>query len=474
MPHSLKSVPGIRNKRIGPNRRRLLGGLSASLAAWHLAGGVKPLFASALNRPRLGVIGCGSRWGWQLANGGKYGVGPDFARFGDYVAVCDVDQDRVDAAADLVASWGSGPARKTIDYADILARDDIDAVLIFTPDHWHAKIAIEAMRAGKDVYCEKPMTLTIDEGKRLRDAVASTRRVMQVGTQQRSNHGFLTAVAMIREGRIGTLRRITCGIGGGPASPAIPVATPPKGFDWNRWLGPVAEVDFRYLPGAENETGAWSNNHYEFRWWYEFSGGKLTDWGAHHVDIATWAIGGGSAGELKVNPIAVEHPVEFVDGNPVERDRYNTATSFEIRVQDPSGVEMLLSSSARNGVLFEGDRGRMFVNRRTLAGSRVDELKTRPLPDGAIDAVYKNRPFGGQADRFDSLGHVNNFFAAMQDRADPISDVASHHTALTTCHLAGIAARLGRTIRYDRARETIVGDRQAASMMKREYRNGFQ
>lgn len=431
-------------------------------------------FESPNSRPRIGVIGCGSRWGWQLANGGTYGVGINFAKYADYVAVCDVDEDRLTAAERLVSQWNGMKPATTSDYRSIIDREDIDAVLIFTPDHWHAKIAIEAMLAGKDVYCEKPMTLTIQEGQQICKVVKDTGRVFQVGTQQRSNSGMRTAVALARSGRLGTLKRVECGIGGAPTSPAIPTATPPKSLDWNQWLGPAPEVDFRYLVGAQNETNAWSRCHYEFRWWYEYSGGKLTDWGAHHVDIATWAMDKAETGPVTIAPVKVEHPVAFRDGQPVVNDRYNTATSFVFDVRYADGMELVIKSDARNGILLEGTEGRIFVNRRSVSGAPVEELRRNPLPVDVVDVFNQGIAEGLEEDASGSMAHVHNFFECLDSRAKPNSDVFSHHRALTTCHLAAIAARIGRTIHWDPNQERVQNDPLAQSMLGRESRKGFE
>ena len=163
---------------------------------------------------------------------------------------------------------------------------------------------------------KKPMTLTIEEGQLICKVCKKKGAVFQVGTQQRSSRQFIQAVAMIRDGRIGKLTKVQCGIGGGPTSPEIPVAQPPKSFDWDRWLGPAPQVDYCFKAGAPNIIKSWSRTHYEFRWWYEYSGGKLTDWGAHHVDIATWGMDKMHTGPVSVDPVMVEHPVEFKDGYP--------------------------------------------------------------------------------------------------------------------------------------------------------------
>jgi predicted dehydrogenase len=244
------------------------------------------------------------------------------------------------------------------------------------------------------------------------------------------------------------------------------VTPPPKHFDWDRWQGPAPETEYRYLAGnGHSEMKSWSQTHYEFRWWYEYSGGKLTDWGAHHVDIATWGMDKTETGPVSIDPLMIEHPVEFKDGNPVERDKYNTATAFDIRAVYEGGIELTIRHDSDNGILFEGTQGRLFVNRGRLTGTPAEELRTNPLPEDALEKVYKNRPL---------TDHVSNFFEAVAARTEPISDVFSHHRALSTCHLAGIAARLGRKINWDPKRQQVIDDPQAAAMIAREKRKGYE
>ena len=423
-------------------------------------------FVSANDRPRVAAIGTGSRW-CQKATGidRPYGCAPDFGKYGDYVAVCDADAMRRELAAGLVKQWTGNEATQEADYRAILDRDDIDIVHISTPDHWHAKIAIEAMKAGKDVYCEKPMTLTIDEGRQMCDVCRDTKRIVQIGTQQRSNQNFIRAIALIRDGRIGEVTKASCSIGGAPTSPELPVVSAPDHLDWNLWLGPAPQTDFRYLAGDNAETQSWSRAHYEFRWWYEYSGGKLTDWGAHHVDIATWGLGLTETGPTTIDPILAKHPVPFKDGYPTDAARYNTATEFLINASFANGKQIEIRHDRDNGIIFEGTKGRIFVNRGRLTGKAVEELKDNPLPEGALESVYKNRSL---------VDHFRNFFEAVVERKEPISDVFSHHRALSTCHLAGIAARLGRKITWDPQQEAIVGDPIAQGLVAREYRKGFE
>jgi predicted dehydrogenase len=450
------------------NRRRFIRNSSAwaGFAIWTGWAGRAPGFESPNQRPRIGTVGVGSRWDHRATGlTSSYGSGKEFPKYGDIVAVCDVDADRRERASALIKDWSGNSPDVLADYRQIIDRDDIDVVHISTPDHWHAKVAIEAMLSGKDVYCEKPMTLTIQEGRQMCDVCRRTGRIVQVGTQQRSDEKFLKAIAMIRDGRIGNVKRAVCSIGGAPTSPKIPAVKPSGHLDWNQWLGPAPQGAYRYLAGPNGETKSWSRCHYEFRWWYEYSGGKLTDWGAHHVDIATWAMGKIDTGPISVDPVMVKHAVPFQDGYPTVDDQYNTATEFEITADYADGMKLTIRHDGDNGILFEGTEGRIFINRGRLRGKPVEELAARPLPDGAVERVYKDRPL---------VDHFRNFFEAVEARKEPVSDVFSHHRALTTCHLAGIAARLGRKIQWDPKAERIVGDEQSQSFVSREKRHGFE
>ena len=426
-------------------------------------------------RPVLGCIGTGSRWN---------AVGPNAMQFADCVAVCDVDANHAEKGKKRVKQIQGRKGKKTEvavyeDYQKILDNKDIDVVTIVTPDHWHSKIAIEAMKAGKDVYCEKPLTLTIEEGKQIIKVLKETKRVFQVGTQQRSEMGqkFLTAVGLIRDGRIGKVKRVTCAIGGSSDSGEIPKAAVPKGLNWEKWLGQTPVVDFRFKKG-----GRWGKSrcHYEFRWWYEYSGGKMTDWGAHHIDIAQWAIdqNGEGQGPLSINPVMASHPVKFEDGNPTQDDRYNAATKFRVECAFADGIQMVIRHSAAdgkkdnlgfgNGIMFEGEKGRFLVNRGKIVGAPVMALKKNPLPEKLLKDLFNGKRIGGRN------AHMRNFFECIKDRKNPISDVFTHHRAMTTCHLANIAIRLGRKLKWDPKTEQIVGDSQAKAMQGREQRKGYE
>jgi predicted dehydrogenase len=420
------------------------------------------------DRVAFGIIGLGSRGA---------DIGRTLHRYGRIVAMCDIDNNHRGRFQSRLVRRNLPPAHGYKDYRELLDRKDIDAVVIATPDHWHVKIAVEAVLAGKDVYCEKPLTLTIDEGRQMIRALEKTDRVMQVGTQQRSMKQFVDAIALVRAGRIGDVKKLTIGIDRAPYSDAIPVTTAPDTLDWDMWLGQCAMRDYRFGQNVKKWTAAKSlgdggedasNCHQEFRWWYDFSGGKLTDWGAHHIDICQWLLGqdGVGGGVKKVTPVLVEHPVEFDEqGNPKRTDRYNVATKYEFRLDFPNDVAVTVASDARNGLLIEGTKGRIFVNRGGLEGKPVDELKENPLPEDAADQV---RGIGRPWD------HMADFVHCIKTREKPVSDVWSHHRAVTSGHLAAISGRLNRAIEWDAASETIIGDDVAQAMQKREQRKGYE
>ncbi|MCA9260173.1 MAG: Gfo/Idh/MocA family oxidoreductase [Planctomycetales bacterium] len=454
------------------NRRdffQLTGGLAASFLAPHWLSGVTMAAAagdSANDRIRWGAIGTGDRWGSMRNNEEVAGVGGAAMRYGDFLAVCDVDRYRCERAAFLTG----GRADRFEDYQKVLERSDIDAVTIVTTDHWHVKIAVEAMRAGKDVYCEKPLTLTIDEGKLICKTARETKRVFQVGTQQRSEFGrrFIDAVALCRAGRLGEIKKVTCAIGSGPSSDALPKVDPPNSLNWDKWLGPAPWADFRFKGNFPIQGQ--SRCHYEFRWWYEYSGGKLTDWGAHHIDIAQWALGLDDTGPVSIEPISVDFPVPMEKGYPTRDDAYNTPVKFNVLCRFANGVELTIRDEARdlgfgNGIMFEGTKGRILVNREKLTGAPVEALKDEPLPEELMRELYKGKTPGN---------HMGNFVECLRDRTDPISDVYSHHRTMTTCHLANIALRLGRTIQWDPANEDIVGDDEARTFLSRAPRKGYE
>jgi len=403
--------------------------------------------ATAQDKPRakverLGVGSIGLRYqGSVIANKAR--------AHGDIVAVCDVDKNVRDTAK---AAFGSTP-RDFADYRDLLARPDVDVVTIGTPDHWHAKMVIDACRAGKDVYCEKPLTLTIDEGKLLAKVVQETGRVVQVGSWQRSDSRFRLAVEMVRQGRIGKLQSVDVVLGKNKTGGPFAVRPVPGNLNWDMWQGQTPDV-----PYLEERS------HYTFRWWYEYSGGQMTDWGAHHLDIAQWGI----------NSLPVE-----IDGQaryPDVQNGFNVAIDYGVTYRYANGVTLTVKDDGRNGIMFTGDAGRIFVNRGTIEGKPVEELAGNPLPRekfGVYDFENANRP--ERAGKLDAIiNHMGNFFDCVEARRQPISDVESQHRSVSTCHLGNISMRLGRKLQWDPAAEEFVGDAEANQFLRREQRAGYE
>ncbi len=340
------------------------------------------------------------------------------------------------------------------DYRRLLDRSDIDLVTIGTPDHWHTKMLIDACQAGKDVYCEKPLTLTVDEGKQLIRVVRQTGAIVQVGTWQRSDHRFRLAVELVRAGRIGRLKRVTVVLGknktGGPYRPE----PPPPYLNWNVWQGQTPDV-----PYIKERC------HYTFRWWYEYSGGQMTDWGAHHLDIAQWGLD-------RAGPVQIDGQATF----PKVENGYNVAVDFEVRYVYAGGETLEVLDHGRNGVTFEGELGRIFVNRGTVAGKPVDELAGAPLPrENFCIYPHDNLDRPKRMGKIDSIkNHMGNLYDCTQTRNPPISDVVSQHRSVSVCHLGNISMRLGRPLRWDPERELFLDDDEANRWLRRQQRAGFE
>ena len=471
-------------------RRFLQNSLIASCAA---AGAVPYVFSSraradeGLDRIRIGAIGCGD----QGRNDLNY-----FDQIADIPVICDIDTvyglDKTLKTGIGVHRGGETIAPETCtDYRRVLDRDDIDAVMIVTPDHWHTKIAIEALQAGKHVFCEKPLTLTIAESLALRKAAAKYGKVFQVGTMQRCFlNEFMLAALIVRGGHLGTIKKITVDIGGGDVSPEIPAAEVPSWLDWNTWLGQAPQTDYLATaaePGWDVAVGQiprYTRGHYSFRWWYEYAGGKFTDWGAHHIDIAMWATNRLEKGDgpVSIDGTDSEHPVEFKDGYPTVHNRYNTANRFNIYHTFPDGMVMNVCSESPdgNGILFEGTKGRIHVSRGRVKGKCIEEGIADLFTEDDYIALNNGLPlttrFEWEKDpeRRALLAHKENFLCCVRSGGKPISDIESHVQSLHLCHLSAIAARLKRTIAWDSKNETIVGDDQAALFLSRPRRAGFE
>jgi predicted dehydrogenase len=406
-----------------------------------------PAVTSPNDRPGIALIGCGSQ--------GR-GDTKSASRFGDIVAVCDADESRTAAAAKEFTKGEKVPTQFT-DFRKVLERKDVNVIVQATPDHWHTLINLAAAAAKKDIYAEKPLTLTIDEGKRMVKAVRQHGIVLQTGTQQRSHKLFRLACELVRNGRIGKLTQVSvfvpAGLREGPFTP-VPV---PEGFHWDLWLGQAPQVD--YLK---------ERCHSNFRWWFDYSGGPVTDWGAHHNDIARWAIG-------------LDGPTEIVARAPIAPipGGYTTPPEFEATLTWANGVKQLVKTTPddspygaiikpdgqRNGVKLEGTNGWIWVNRSAIEASDPAMLDT-PMENPTVRLEVSN-------------DHVANFFDAVRSRKDPISPVEAGHQSAVVGHLIVIALRTGRTLHWDPAAETFVGEGAAeanthlARVLRKPYDYGF-
>lgn len=368
---------------------------------------------------------------------------------GDIVAICDVDSE---IAAKARAQFG-GKADLCEDYRKLLDRKDIDVVTIGTPDHWHAAMVIDACRAGKDVYIEKPLTLTVEEGQLIAQVVQQTKRVVQVGSWQRSDRLFRLAAELVRQGRLGKLERVEIVLGKNKTGGPFAEKPVPANLNWNLWQGQTPSV-----PYIEERC------HFNFRWWHEYSGGQMTDNGAHQLDIAQWAIDS--------LPVEIKGQAKF----PNVPNGYNVATEFSAEYKYANGVVMSVTDTGVGGIAFKGSLGTLFVNRSKITGPIIDQLKDQPLPRTAYKLYAHDDP-----DRPERTGkleaminHMANFVDCIKSRRTPISDVVSQHQSVTACHLGVIAQRLGRPLRWDPKTERFLGDAEANTWLRRPQRKGFE
>jgi predicted dehydrogenase len=404
---------------------------------------------------------------------GRYNRGGQVAeqagRLGQMIACCDVDELHT---KEFSAKY-EGKLNEYVDYRELLAKEKPDIVTIGTPDHWHVPIAIAALRGGADVYCEKPLTLTIGEGIEICKVVKETGKVFQVGTQQRSENGknFLKAVALVQGGYLGDNVKAYVAIGGAPGNGPFEAKEVPEKLHWDFWVGPA------------NEAPYMDERRKQFRWFLEYSGGKMTDWGAHHIDIAQWAIGCDKTGPIEVggtgkfgNVVPEKFDFNaFFDGKETLAHGFNAATAFDIDLAFANGSTIKVTHHYKsedgktdfgNGILFVGDKGRIFVNRGKLTGKPVEDLSEEDSKkvDEAVAKLYKGKSM---------KGHMANFFDSIEDRSDPISDVYSHHRTMTSCHLCNITLMLGRKLEWDPEKETFPNDEQARALMTRSSRSKY-
>jgi predicted dehydrogenase len=425
-----------------------------STAAFAAAGGA----SQAQTRPApssritMGVIGTGNQGTGDMKNF----LADERVQV---VAVCDLNKESPgywDGAiagrepARVLVEWHYAQAKRSgvykgcaayEDFRDVLRRKDIDCVLIAVPDHWHSIPVIEAARAGKDIYGEKPLSLTISEGRAMVNAVTASRRVFQCGSQQRSDVRFRKACEIVRNGGIGKLETVLVGLPGGTPDfghtrdrqDPEPV---PEGFNYERWLGPAPEAP--YAPGR---------CHVNFRWCLDYSGGQITDWGGHHPDIAQWGMGTELTGPVAIRNGQAQWAKEKI---------WNTAVDYYFEAHYASGVKMTVSSRVRSGVTFQGSDGTVWVNRGAIEATPQSLLDWQPK-DNDI-RLYR------------SDNHARNFIDCVISRQETAAPIEQAHRSITIAHLGNISLRLGRDLRWDPAKEQIIGDESAHGMLSRPMR----
>jgi predicted dehydrogenase len=363
-----------------------------------------------------------------------------------FTAICDVDARHLSEGAEMMKSIGHD-VKTYRDFRELNDSKDVDVVFVATPDHWHTLCATDAMKKGKNVYCEKPQTLTIAEAHAMVAVQKATGRVFQTGNQQRSDYRgmFRTACELVRNGRVGKVKRIEARINDNPQSDSIPVESPPPELDWNFWLGPTPETEYLY---GMQKGGLKTNCHYDFRWWYTWSGGKMTDWGAHHLDIGQWALDRDGSG-----PISVEG--QGTPPNPAPRS-YSCHKDFDVTYTYDDGAVMVAMSKGENGVKIEGEDGKwIFVSRGKLTASDEKIIK-EPL-----DSDAKRLPVSG--------GHMRNFFDCVKSGEKPICNVEIGASSVIICHIGTIALRLGKKVGWDAKAHKFDSD-DANAMLSRPYR----
>ena len=379
------------------------------------------------DRPGIALIGCGPMGRGDATNA---------ANHGEIVAVCDVDAEQAAAAARKFTVEGKAPPRIYSDFRKLMEAPDVHLLINATPDHWHTLVNLAAARAKKDVYAEKPLTLTIDEGRHLIKAVRESGIVLQTGSQQRSSQRFRLACELVRNGRIGKLQEATVWLPAGLQTGPFKASPVPAGLNWDFWQGQAPVTDY-----------VRERCHRTFRFWYDYSGGTMTDWGAHHNDIAWWAIGLPAPHEIESTRLSdpvpggytayAEYAVRYTYADGTRLNVRTTADeTFTGAMRNPGGQ--------RNGIRFEGTEGWIWVNRDEITASHQQLLKT-PLPENAVRLYSSNN-------------HMRNFIECVRSRQLPVCDVETGHRSATMCHLGTISLRTGLKLTWDGGQERFVGE----------------
>lgn len=409
------------------------------------ADGSLPVRKSPNDRITVGLIGCGGQ--------GKSVMGLARASVNaQVIAVCDVNGERArmlqkEVEGAYAAQMTSGTYKGCDvyrDFRELLARPDLDAVIIGTPDHWHALIMIAAVNAGKDVYVEKPLATSIPESRAMTEAVRRTGAVVQVGGQQRSSPYFQRGVELVRNGFLGKITRVSVtlpqgrSVKGAPFTPPMAPQTPPPDFDYDFWLGPAPFVPY-YKERCD----------FNWRWSFDYGGGQLTDWVSHHYDIALWAMGLNTEAPVGI----LNSTAEFGPPSPL----FDTATKYQFQARYANG-QIIDVTTGEGGVRFEGENGWVACSRRGVVTSDL-HLKHAIIPSDGFRCGVE-----GQS-------HMENFLSCIRTRTTPIHPVWDAHHVSSAAHLANATFRSGVSqANYDRVTERIVGDPVTDALLRRAYR----
>ena len=449
------------------SRRDFLATAGKTLAATSVISGFPSIVPSSVlgafapsNRINIGAIGNGriSR-GHDLPGIWKY----DAARI---MAVCDLDSHRVENARTLVNGYYTKKTGKRFDgvttygdYRELLANKDVDAVVISTPDHWHALIAINAVQAGKDVYLQKPASLTIAEGRALSDAVHRSGRIFQIGSQQRSSPQFRYAAELVRNGRIGQLHTIEIGLPGDPAGEVEQPMPVPKNLNYDVWLGSTPVVPYtekRVHPQAGYDRPGWLRCE-------QFGAGMITGWGAHHIDSAHWGMDTEYTG-----PIEIWGSAEFPKSG-----LWDVHGPFKTEALYANGVHMIVSGDFPNGIRFEGTDGWVFVSRgneTVTASDPVAKLQDTRALNASDPKIIKSVIGPEEIHLYESKDHHGNWLDCIRSRQQPIAPVEVAHRACSACLLHHMAMKLKRKLYWDPGAERFKNDDEANSMLSRPQR----
>jgi len=389
-------------------------------------------------RVRIGMIGVGNQGGPR--NNMKYFLN-------NVEALCDLDKNYLAEAGLFLQKQANRSALMTDDYRRLLDSRDLDAVVVTVPDQWHALMTIDACQAGKDVYCEKPLSLVINEGRVMAEAARKHKRVVQTGTMQRSGQEFKLAVALVQSGLLGRVGKVNVTLPGpnwiDRAGKPVPDSAPPRDFDFDRWLGPAP-----LRPYNKNRV------HYLFRFFWDYSGGQQTNFGAHHLDIAQWGLGMDDSGPVSAEGSAVFNPDGWYETPDSTQIKYTYASGVVLNCRQVPGKR-----SKELGTEFVGDKGSLFVYRGGLVANPPELLKSIDVPPIVNSEA--------------NAAHVKDFIDCIKSRKKPAADINIGHRSATVCHLGNIAVRTGKKINWDPKKETIPGNSEAASWLTKEYRRPY-